>query len=287
VPLMRVGGWSVLRQWHFPLMTLLTRIGVALVLGVASVAALAQQPASGTKTAAPSSTQSQQPQADQQQQQPLTSEEVLKQEEKQRALGVVPMFGMTSVHNAPPLSTKQKFRLMARTMIDPFTFVSAGFTAGIGQATNSFMEYGQGASGFGKRYGAAFADNADSNFFSNFAYPVLFKQDPRYFRVGEGPIKARIYSAFEQEFVARKDSGGHTFSYENVLGAITAGTISNTYYPQSERGVGLTASRAAIALGYGCLGDIFLEFWPDIEQKFFHKHESQANPSGPPGVAPR
>ncbi len=197
------------------------------------------------------------------------------------------MFGMTNVKNAPPLSTKQKAELMARTMYDPFTFVAAGLTAGVGQASNSFASYGQGAQGYGKRYGAALADGADSNLWSNFIYPVIFKQDPRYFRVGEGPIKPRIYSAFKQEFVARKDSGGYAFHFSNVLGAFTAGTISNTYYPPSDRGVGLTVSRASIALGYGCLGDIFLEFWPDIEQKLFHKHESQAHPSEPPGGVPK
>jgi hypothetical protein len=280
-------------------MTLSTRIAVAVVLNLFSLAALAQQTAPSGSTSSPSSTPTQQPQANQQQskpdqqpsqanpQQPLTSEQVLKQEEHQRALGVVPMFGMTSVKNAPPLSTKQKAELMARTMYDPFTFVAAGLTAGVGQATNSFAPYGQGAEGYGKRYGAALADGTDSNLWSNFIYPVIFKQDPRYFRVGEGPIKLRIYSAFKQEFVARKDSGGYTFHFSNVLGAFTAGTISNTYYPQSDRGVGLTVSRASIALGYGCLGDLFLEFWPDIQGKLFHKHESQARPSEPSGDAPK
>jgi hypothetical protein len=280
-------------------MTLSTRIAVAVVLNLFSLAALAQQTAPSGSTSSPSSTPTQQPQANQQQskpdqqpsqanpQQPLTSEQVLKQEEHQRALGVVPMFGMTSVKNAPPLSTKQKAELMARTMYDPFTFVAAGLTAGVGQATNSFAPYGQGAEGYGKRYGAALADGTDSNLWSNFIYPVIFKQDPRYFRVGEGPIKLRIYSAFKQEFVARKDSGGYTFHFSNVLGAFTAGTISNTYYPQSDRGVGLTVSRASIALGYGCLGDLFLEFWPDIQGKLFHKHESQAHPTEPQGDAPK
>jgi hypothetical protein len=215
----------------------------------------------------------------------LTSEEVLRQEEKQRALGIVPLFGMTSIHNAPPLSSKQKFRLMARTMIDPFFFVSAGITAGLGQATDSFSQYGQGGTGFAKRYGAAVADNADSNFFSNFVYPSIFKQDPRYFRLGEGSIKKRVGTAIEQEFVARKDSGGHTISYSNILGALTAGSISNVYYPSEDRGFGLTMSRAATALGWGTLGDVLLEFWPDIDKSLFHRHSSQvsSNPNPPTG----
>jgi hypothetical protein len=266
-------------------MTLFARLAVVVCTGVFSFPVLAQQTASPNTAPAPASTQSQQSQKTNDQ--PLNSQDVLKQEEKQRALGIVPMFAMTSVKNAPPLTSHQKFQLMARTMIDPFTFVSAGLTAGLGQATDSFSGYGQGAAGFGKRYGAALADNADANFFSNFFYPVLFKQDPRYFREGEGTIKKRTWIAIREEFVARQDSGGRMFHFSNVLGAITAGTISNTYYPQSDRGVGLTASRAGTALGYGCLGNIFLEFWPDIDHKLFHKQESQAHPSEPPGTSPK
>jgi hypothetical protein len=243
------------------------------------------QPQPTTSTSLPSAPQAQQSQMTQQQ--PLSSEEVLRQEEKQRALGVVPMFGMTSIRNAPPLSTSQKFRLMARSLLDPFTFVAAGLQAGVGQAEDSFPEYGQGAKGYAKRYGASWADGADSNLFSNFVYPSLFKQDPRYFRLGEGSVKRRLVYAVVKEFVARKDSGGDTVHFSNILGAFTAGTISNAYYPQSDRGVGLTASRAVIALGWGTLGDALLEFWPDIDRKLFHRSSSLANQNEPPGGPPK
>jgi hypothetical protein len=208
------------------------------------------------------------------------SQEILRQEEKQRALGVVPLFSMTNLHNAPPLTARQKWQLMLKSQLDPFTFVSAGLTAGIGQATNSFVQYGQGAEGYAKRYGAALADNADTSFFSNYAYPVLFHEDPRYFRWGEGRIRKRIAYAFEQVFVTKKDSGGRTFNFANVLGVFTAGAISNTYYPSHDRGLGLTASRAAIALGYGSVGNLFLEFWPDINQRLFHRRPPQPIAAG-------
>jgi hypothetical protein len=248
-----------------------------------SLVATAQQttpPANATPP--PAQKQSaQQPQGDAPSQQ-KTGAEILKEEEHQRMLGVVPMFGTTNYRNAPPLTPGQKFHLMAKTAIDPFTWIAAGAQAGISQAENEFGGYGQGAAGYGKRYGATYVDSFDSNFFSNFFYPVLFKQDPRYFRQGEGTVKSRMGSAFKQEFVARKDSGGYAFHFSNVLGAFTAGGISNAYYPKEDRGFGLTMSRSSIALGYGCLGNIIVEFWPDIDRKFFHKHSKQGQPAGAP-----
>ncbi|MGC2477834.1 MAG: hypothetical protein WA485_26080 [Candidatus Sulfotelmatobacter sp.] len=35
-------------------------------------------------------------------------------------------------------------------------------------------------------------------------------------------------------------------------------------------------SRAAIALGYGTIGGLFDEFWPDIHQKLFKKHKADS-----------
>lgn len=147
-----------------------------------------------------------------------------------------------------------------------------GLQAGLSQAENEFPEYGQGAEGYGKRYGASLADEVSAGFFSNFFYPALLKEDPRYFRLGQGTLKHRVGYALAQEFVCHTDKGGRSFAFSNVLGAVSAGGLSNAYYPQSDRGFGLTLSRAGIALLYGSLGGLSDEFWPDISRKLFHKH---------------
>jgi hypothetical protein len=200
-----------------------------------------------------------------------SEKEIQKKEQSQRLLGVVPMFGVTARQNAPPLTPRQKFHLFVKSSIDPFTFVAVGFQAGIGQATDEFPAYGQGAAGYGKRYGAALADSVSSNFFANFLYPVLLKEDPRYFRLGEGTTKHRIGYSLSRVLVTRKDSGGRIFNFSNVLGAISTGGVSNAYYPPPDRGFGLTISRAAISLLYGSAGGLLDEFWPDIQRKVFHK----------------
>jgi hypothetical protein len=198
--------------------------------------------------------------------------EIQKKEQSQRVLGVVPMFSVTNRQNAPPLTPGQKFHLFVKGAFDPFVYVAAGLQAGVGQATNQFEGYGQGASGYGKRYGAALADGISSQFFSNFLYPVMLKQDPRYFRLGEGTVKHRTGYAVSQEFVCHKDKGGQAFAWSNVLGAVSTGGLSNVYYPDGDRGLGLTMSRTGISLMWGTVGCLFDEFWPDIHDKLFHKH---------------
>lgn len=222
-----------------------------------------------TGTAAAQSSSAPKPQAD------PSQEESNQQEESQRAFGVVPQFSVTNQADAAPLGTSGKFKLFVRSSFDPFTFVSSGFQAALSQATDEFPQYGQGAAGYAKRYGATFADQLSSNFFANFFYPVLLKEDPRYFRLGHGTAKRRIVYSLEQEFVAHKDSGGKTFAFENVLGAFSSGTLSNAYYPSNDRGFGLTVSRSVIAILYGSVGGLFSEFSPDVQRKLFHRKTKQ------------
>lgn len=219
-----------------------------------------------------SSAQANVPQNDQKQTDQEKERELEKKEQSQRMLGVVPQFGVTSRHDAPPLTSGEKFHLFTKSAFDPVEFGLVGLQAGISQAEDEFPEYGQGAAGYGKRYGAAFADEVSSGFFSNYFYPVLLKEDPRYFRLGQGSVMHRIKYSVAQEFLCRTDSGKRSFGWSNTLGALTSGGVSNIYYPQGDRGFGLTMSRAGIAMLYGSLGGLADEFYPDLDRKFIHRH---------------
>lgn len=209
--------------------------------------------------------------------------EMERQEQSYRVLGVVPRFGTTHLH-APPMTGGEKFHLFVTSAFDPVTFALIGAQAGISQAQDSFPSYGQGAAGYGKRYGAACADSVTASFFSNYFYPVVFKQDPRYFRVGHGAsFKRRFAHSLIDQLVTHQDSGRRNFPFSNVFGALTAGGISNVYYPPPDRGFGLTMSRAGIALLYGELGGIFNEFWPDVQN---HIQKNKRLPSDQPPASP-
>lgn len=201
--------------------------------------------------------------------------EIEKQEQSQRLLGVIPQFGITSRHNASPLTPGEKFHLFAKGAFDPVELSSVSMQSAIGQADDEFPEYGQGVAGYGKRYGVTLADEVSSGFFSNFFYPVLLKEDPRYFRLGENSVRHRVGYALTQQVVCRRDRGGRGFCWENILGALTTGGLSNAYYLPADRGLGLTMSRSAISIGYGSLGGLVNEFYPDFTRWLFHRHDKR------------
>jgi hypothetical protein len=65
--------------------------------------------------------------------------------------------------------------------------LQTGLSPGLSQARNTNPGFGQGAEGYGKRFGAAALDSADGTLWGNAILPILFKEDPRYFRLGSGP----------------------------------------------------------------------------------------------------
>jgi hypothetical protein len=188
------------------------------------------------------------------------AEQQIHVEEQQRILGVVPNFYVSYVWNAAPLTSGQKFRLALRSSIDPFTFVGAGVAAGIEQSQDTYPGYGLGASGFAKRYGAAYADGFIGNMLGDAVFPSLVHQDPRYFYKGTGSTTSRALYALSTAFRARGDDGHWEPNYSNVLGDLAAGAISNAYYPAADRGVQTTFDNDFIALGGSAAGALVQEF---------------------------
>ncbi len=189
------------------------------------------------------------------------AEDQMKVEEQQRVFGVLPNFYVSYVPNAAPLDARQKFKLAARTVVDPFTIVFVAGAAGVEQAQNHFREYGQGAQGYAKRFGAGYADMAAGTFIGAAVLPALLKQDPRYFYKGTGSTSSRFLYAIVASVICKGDNGRWQPNYSNVLGNLAAGGISNLYYPAQDRdGAGLTLENGAIGIGATAVANIFQEF---------------------------
>lgn len=166
------------------------------------------------------------------------------------------------------LDTEHKFILFVDDTIDPVTFLGAGFNAGIDQAENTDPAFGQGAAGYGKRFGAELAGSASSDFFKDFAYPSIFSEDPRYYRLAQGRFRDRLLHAMEHAVVAHRETGTRMFNFSEWLGTTSAVALSDLYHPNNKPGI----APAAESVGYGVLTDtgfnVLREFWPEIARKF-------------------
>jgi hypothetical protein len=185
----------------------------------------------------------------------------LKEEEQQRILGVIPNFYVTYIPNAAPLSPKQKFRLALKTLVDPVSITLVGATAGIEQATNEAGGYGQGAAGYGKRFGATYAGFVTSTMIGSAILPSLLKQDPRYFYKGTGSVRSRALYAIANSVICKGDNGRWQINYSNIMGTLAAGGIANLYYaPQDRNDAGVTFENAAISIAEGAASNLVQEF---------------------------
>jgi hypothetical protein len=172
----------------------------------------------------------------------------------------------------PPLTTGQKFKVVTRGSFDYIQIPWYAFLAGIGQAQNSEPGYGQGAQGYGKRFGASFADGTIENYLTGAVLPSLLRQDPRFFQSGKGGFWRRTGYAMSRIVVTRTDSGHQQFNFSEVFGSAASAAISTySYHPSDDRTLSNTASVWGTQVGYDTITIVVKEFWPDIRRKLSKK----------------
>lgn len=166
------------------------------------------------------------------------------------------------------LEIKDKFILFVHDSVDPFTFLAAGFNAGISQAANDDAPFGQGGAGYGKRFGASYADQVQYNFWKGFFYPIIFSEDPRYYRLAHGNTRSRLFHALEHSGVAYRDNGHRMFNFSELLGNSSGVILSNVYHPGNQRGFAAAARGVGYDYAFDAGFDVLREFWPELAKKF-------------------
>lgn len=194
---------------------------------------------------------------------------------EERILGVMPDYQTVrdSSHRVAPLSVREKWLLAEKETLDPFNIATAFLTAAESQAGNQTPKYGEGFTNYGKRVAAAQADFATQNFFSAGLLATVLHQDPRYFRRGpQSRIVPRIFYAISRLVICQQDDGRAAFNASGIGGMALGIAASNAYYPSASRTGTVMLSRVSTSLLGGVTGNLMSEFWPDIQQKFFHHH---------------
>lgn len=157
-------------------------------------------------------------------------------QQTKRILGIVPNFQAVSANtHLPPLSPKQKFWLATEGTFDYSSFISVGMQAAIEQVTNTYPEFHQGASAYGRYYWHTFADSGVESYLVGAIFPAITHEDPRYYTLFRGGFFRRTRYAISRLWITKTDAGGATFNISEILGSSVAMEVSSRYYPSHER----------------------------------------------------
>lgn len=189
-----------------------------------------------------------------------------------RILGIIPNFRAVSADTRlPPQTVKEKFVSTAQQSFDYSSILFSAILAGVNEAQNSTPEFHQGAAGYGRYFWHTYADQTDENFWVQAILPAVTHEDSRYYTLGHGSIPHRALYAFDRTLITRKDSGGNTFNFSEIVGAGAASGISYAYYPSIDKTWTKTGQRwlQNVVIDGGVY--LFQEFWPNINNAVFHQ----------------
>ncbi|MDE3186043.1 MAG: hypothetical protein KGM96_00800 [Acidobacteriota bacterium] len=166
-----------------------------------------------------------------------------------------------------PLTPKEKARLAARNLLDPFNAVTIAGNAGISVGSDAHSAYGPGMPGFGRYVGVSYAEDMTSEVFGTFLIPSIMHQDPHYHRMPKASIPRRALHAVVQIAWTQGDNGKGMLNYASLLGSGIENEIVNLYVPGQQTNGTATASRYAIGLATAPIDNFITEFLPDVARR--------------------
>lgn len=193
--------------------------------------------------------------------------EQVKVEEQQRIFGFIPNYYVVYDPHPEPLTAKLKFQLAFKVVLNPVTVAGIALQSAAQQAGDT-PDYGQGAQGFGKRFGANAADGFTNIMIGGAILPSLLHQDPRYFYQGTGTTGSRIRHAVLRTFICKGDNGNSQPNYSTIGGDLASSSISNLYYPKSNRGARLVFTNFLISSAGRVAANLSQEF---LLRRFTHR----------------
>jgi hypothetical protein len=189
-----------------------------------------------------------------------------------RVLGLVPNFRTVSADvKLPPMSPKDKFIIAGKDTFDYSALFVAGVQAGFSMNSKSYPEFHQGAAGYARYYWHTLADTTSENFFVGGLGPIVFKQDNRFYTLGHGGFRKRSLYAVSRVLISRKDDGGSTFNFSEVIGSGASSGLSTLWYPkqyQTWTKVGQKWLTSDIIDGFNFW---WKEWWPTANKYVFHQ----------------
>jgi len=159
------------------------------------------------------------------------------------------------------LTFGERVHVYRHSVFNPETIIGPAISAGINQWRNQPPGFGQGAEGYGDRFGSAIGRNVISKTIT-FGFAAIDGEDPRYHPLKNGGGWARTRHAFVSAFVSPTASGRHIPAFSHFAGTYSAAFISNAWYPDNQATAAYAARRGSISMGVSIGLNLLREFVP-------------------------
>jgi hypothetical protein len=186
-----------------------------------------------------------------------------------------PCLSYTLDAQSAALSSKQKWcYFVQHKAFTASGFFGAAFSAGIAQLTHSPEDWGQGAAGYGKRFGTRYTQNLLKNTVET-AIGVMNHEEPRPSRPSLSvralpPIpgehwRRRLGNALLGTiWVHRDDTRSDFIALSRIGGAFASGFIGMSWTPEPDNSIAAAFGRTGTALAGYAGSNVLHEFQPDI-----------------------
>jgi len=180
------------------------------------------------------------------------------------------MAGSSTAAQFRPQTQQERTSDFLKSLVNPWAFASAGFSAGLDHLAHKPEEWGQGAGGYGRRFA-----NIEGQYLIQktvtFGLSSALHEDNRYFGSGKKGFWHRVGYAVTSSSLARNDSGKLRVSVSQVVGVAAGAGLARFWLPGSQNG----ASQAAISFGLSMAGNagtcVAKEFLPDVFRRIVKK----------------
>lgn len=170
------------------------------------------------------------------------------------------------------MTRKEKARLAARNLVDPFNALTILSLSAIGVGSNAHSPVGPGMTGWGRDVGISYTEDITGEFFGTFLIPSLVHQDPHYHRMPGASVPRRVRHVITQVVWTQGDNGKGMVNYADLVGFAIDDEIANFYVPGRETNMRASAERYGVSMATAPVENAITEFLPDIARRI-HIHD--------------
>lgn len=168
------------------------------------------------------------------------------------------------------ITPRESLRWFITNTIGPANLVGGIFTSAFGTALDRPDEYGPHWGGFADRYGMRMTRVVTGNAIEA-GVGLILREDPRYFRVPERSLKARVGNVARLTFFVRRDDGSFGLGYARYMATFGNNFLSDSWRVHSEANSRDALLRTSEGFAGRMAANAFQEFWPSVKKRVFRK----------------